>query len=427
MSNYMDGKVMSRGSFGTTFPATPTTAEREITSELQSALTFKYDDTNGDYVNSFKGEVREQGKTGEVPQLYEMFGLAYDDPKWEDIIDCLTIDQMVTLVGQGNFHNVALDNIGKPRTIDPDGPAGFTNFMGDPSVHDTCFYASECLIGSTWNTDLAHDMGVMIGLESLVGYTNGDGRTYSGWYAPAVNIHRSPFLGRNWEYYSEDPYLSGILGTNVVIGAQSKGVYTFVKHFALNDQETNRDSNGLITWADEQTFREIYLKPFQMIVENGKTHAMMSSFNRIGTTWAGGSYALLTELLRMEWGFEGMVISDYNLGNAYMPPDQMIRAGGDLNLSQDYPPSANGSQEGTTDEIQVKALRQATKNILFTVANSNAMNGVGEGVVWASTMAMWKIILIVVNVAVVIGIAVWGYFAIRKAKKKIAQSESNNA
>lgn len=423
MSAYMNGKTMSRSGFNATFPQTPTRAEREIADEVREGLTFKYDDTNSNYVASFEGGARQQGKSGNAPQLYEMIGVDYDDAKWEELIDYLTVDEMVTLVGQGNFHTVSIESIGKPRTIDPDGPAGYTNFMGDPTVHDTCFYASECLIGATFNKELANDMGVMVGLESLVGYTKGDGRTYAGWYAPAVNIHRSPFSGRNWEYYSEDPFLAGILGTNVVIGAQSKGVYTYVKHFALNDQETNRDSDGLITWADEQTFREIYLKPFKMIVEQGKTHAIMSSFNRIGTEWAGGSYALLTEVLRKEWGFKGMVISDYNLSNVYMHPDQMIRAGGDLNLSQDYKPSASATRDGMTDELQVKALRQATKNILYTVANSSAMNGMGEGVEWATTMAKWKVALICVNVGLVALSALWGFFAIRKGLKKMKENE----
>lgn len=419
MSSYMSGKTMSRSGFNATFPQTPTRAEREIADEVREGLNFKYDDSEGKYVQSFKGSAREQGKSGNAPQLYELIGVDYESEKWDEIIDYLTVDDMVTLVGQGNFHTKSIDSIGKPRTIDPDGPAGYTNFMGDPTVHDTCFYASECLIGATWNKDLANDMGVMVGLESLVGYTKGDGRTYAGWYAPAVNIHRSPFSGRNWEYYSEDPFLSGSLGTNVVIGAQSKGVYTYVKHFVLNDQETNRDSDGLITWADEQTFREIYLKPFKMIVEQGKTNAIMSSFNRIGTEWAGGSYALLTEVLRKEWGFKGMVISDYNLSNVYMHPDQMMRAGGDLNLSQDYKPSDSATRDGMTDELQIKALRQATKNILYTIANSNAMNGMGEGVVWTTTMAKWKIALICVNVGLVALSALWGFFAIRKGLKKM--------
>ena len=423
ISVYMDGKTMSRSGFKATFPQTPTKAEREMPDSLSTQLNFNYDDTNGNYVAAFEGESVQQGKKGEAPQLYEMIGLDYDDEKWDELLDYLTVDDMVTLVGQGNFHTVSIDKIGKPRTIDPDGPAGYTNFMGDPTVHDTCFYASECLIGATFNKDLANDMGIMVGLESLVGYTNGDGRSYAGWYAPAVNIHRSPFSGRNWEYYSEDPFLAGYMGTNVVIGAQSKGVYTYVKHFVLNDQETNRDSNGLITWADEQTFREIYLKPFRMIVEQGKTNAIMSSFNRIGAEWAGGSYALLTEVLRKEWGFKGMVISDYNLSNAYMHPDQMIRAGGDLNLSQDYKPSSAATQDGMTDELQIKALRQATKNILYTVANSNAMNGMGEGVVWVATMAKWKVALICVNVGFVVLSSVWGFFAIRKGFKKMKNSD----
>lgn len=418
MSEYMEGKTMSRSGFSTSFPQTPTLAEREISEDVNSQLKYKYDDTHGAYVSEFSEESRQQGKSGTAPQLYEMIGVDYNDAKWDELLDYLTVDEMVTLVGQGNFHTISIDSIGKPRTIDPDGPAGYTNFMGDPTVHDTCFYASECVIGATWNKDLANDMGVMVGLESLVGYTKGDGRTYSGWYAPAVNIHRSPFSGRNWEYYSEDSFLAGYLGTNVVIGAQSKGVYTYVKHFVLNDQETNRDSDGLITWADEQTFREIYLKPFRMIVEDGKANAMMTSFNRIGTEWAGGSYALLTEVLRKEWGFTGMVISDYNLSNAYMHPDQMIRAGGDLNLSQDYKPSAAATRDGMTDELQIKALRKASKNILYTIANSNAMNGMGEGVVWASTMALWKVLLICLNVGLVVLAAVWGFFAMRKANKK---------
>ena len=424
MSEYMSGKTMSRGGFKTTFPQTPTAAEREISETVRAGLTYTYDDANADYAKEYVGAAREQGKKGTAPQLYEMVGVDYDDPKWDEMIDYLTVEEMVLLVGQANFHTNSLEKIGKPRTIDPDGPAGYTNFMGDPTVHDTCFYASECVIGATWNQDLAHDMGVMVGLESLVGYTKGDGRTYSGWYAPAVNIHRSPFSGRNWEYYSEDSFLSGMMGAQVVIGAQSKGVYTFVKHFVLNDQETNRDSDGLIKWAAAQTFREIYLKPFRIIVEKGDAHAIMSSFNRIGNVWAGGSYALLTEVLRKEWGFKGMVISDYNLSNAYMHPDQMIRAGGDINLSQDYKPSAGANKSGTTDEVQIKALRQATKNVLYTVANSNAMNGVGEGVEWATTMATWKVMFIIANIALVLLAALWGFFAVRKALKKYKAANS---
>ena len=426
MSSYMEGKVMSRENFATSMPATPADDEREIASDIYNALTFKYDDENGDYAEYFKAlaqEFKEAGADEEL-MLYDLIGADYDDERWMQIVNTLSIQTICDLIGQGNFHTNSILEIDKPRTIDPDGPAGYTNFMGDPSVHDTCFYCSECVIGATWNTDLANDMGVMTGLESIVGYTNKDSTPYSGWYAPAVNIHRSPFSGRNWEYYSEDPYLSGNMGAHVVAGAKTKGVYTYVKHFALNDQETNRDANGLVTWADEQTFREIYLKPFQMTVEEGGTSGMMSSFNRIGTTWAGGSFALITEVLRMEWGFKGMVITDYNLSIAYMHPDQMLRAGGDLNLSQSYNPNSSvEGQEGKSQELHEAALKQAAKNILYTVAQSNAMNGHGEGVVWGTTMAMWRVLLIVANCVLVVLAAVWGFFDIRKKLKRAKAEE----
>lgn len=154
---------------------------------------------------------------------------------------------------------------------------------------------------------------------------------------------------------------------------------------------------------------------------------MMTSFNRIGATWAGGSFALLTEVLRMEWGFTGMVITDYNLSVPYMPPDQMIRVGGDLNLSQDYKPSASVSGNGKTQEMQEIALKQAAKNILYTVANSNAMNGYGEGVVWAPKMAVWRVGLICANVGLVVLAAVWGFFEIRRKKKKYPDAWAGTA
>lgn len=215
------------------------------------------------------------------------------------------------------------------------------------------------------------------------GNERGDGTPYSGWYAPAMNLHRSQFGGRNFEYYSEDGYLSGMMASAVVKGAKSKGVYTYAKHLVLNEQETNRGGTGLVTWTNEQAMRELYFKPFEMTVKDGGTTAMMSSFNRIGLTWTGGSYALLTELLRDEWGFRGMVITDFVTTEAYMNEDQMIRAGGDLSLCN------YGPVEDTTSPTAVAAIRQATKNLLYTVANSNAMNGMGEGVVWAYRDPWW--------------------------------------
>lgn len=418
-------KYMTRRDFESSKPSAPTAAERNKSGEFIDSLTWISDDENMPYYVEEGNRPATGWKPVPGETAYKLYDLVqydkedglvkvdYDDnEKWDNILDQITIDEMANLIGMGNFNTRQIDSIAKPKTTDPDGPAGFTNFMGDPTVYNTCFYASECVVAATWNNDVAHDMGIMVGNEGIWGNAKGDGRPYSGWYAPACNIHRSPFSGRNWEYYSEDPVLSGKMGANVVQGAKKKGVYTYIKHFALNDQETNRDTNGILTWANEQTIREIYLKPFEIIVKEGQTTAMMSSFNRIGKVWAGGSYELLTEVLRNEWGFRGMVITDYNLYD-HMPADQMIRAGGDLNLVQDKKPTtANASA------TQLSLMRQATKNILYTVAGSNAMNGIGDGVVYRYAMPMWQIWLIILNVGLLVVFGVWGFFLIRYKLKK---------
>lgn len=430
-SGLMIDKYIERNNFGSTTPnSMPTDDDKIVDSAFIQSLEYNqsdYDNTYGsEYMTDTKAKTGEKGvnKLYEVIEFDEATGqitVDYNNPIFESLLDMLTVDEMLNLICTGNFNTAYITSIDKPKTTDPDGPAGFTNFMGDPTVYGTCFYASECVIAATYNVDIAHDMGVMIGIEGLYGNVKGDGRTYSGWYAPAVNIHRNQFAGRNWEYYSEDPTLSGKMGANVVIGAKSKGVYTYIKHFAVNDQETNRDSNGLIVWLNEQALREIYLKPFEIIVKEGGTNAIMSSFNRIGKVWAGGNYELLTGVLREEWGFKGMVITDYNLqSGGYMSPDQFLRAGGDLNLVQGgFPNSFNAKNASATD---INLLRRATKNILYTVAQSNAMNGMGEGNVWAYALPTWVIILIVVDCVAAVAFGVWGFFAIRKAKRKEAES-----
>lgn len=406
---------LSRNDWAFTFPTMPSAEDREVTSDFITSLTWTADDNGKPY---YTEETFEQGKSTDL-KLYDLISVDdgtpyvdYDDPRWKDLLDSLDIAQMAELIGQGNYKTNAIESIDLPLTTMPDGPPGFTAFMGDPSVYGTCFYTSECVIGATFNKALAHDMGVMIGIEGLFGNEKGDGRPYSGWYAPAVNIHRSPFGGRNWEYYSEDPLLSGKMAANVISGARKCGLSCYIKHFALNEQETNRDTNGVLTWANEQSMREIYLKPFELAVKEGGTNAIMSSFNRIGTTWAGGSYALLTEVLRDEWGFEGAVITDYNLSD-YMNVNQMIRAGGDLNLTQDDRPDTAGASP-----TQIASIRRATKNILYAVSTSMAMNGHGDGVVWGIGMPTWVLIVIWVDIGIAVILAVWGFFAVKKALKK---------
>lgn len=415
---------LSRSDWEGTFPAIPDEDDRNVSQELIDSMSLEAYIGSGAKTDIGKKwyqqrSPRQKRKALTYDQtevkLYQLIGKDYDDELWDKLLNQLTYDEMRYLIGTGNFNTALMQNIDKPKTTDPDGPAGFTNFMSvigaTATVYDTCYYASECVIGATWNVELAEEMGIAVGDESLVGNERGDGRTYSGWYAPAVNIHRSPFSGRNWEYYSEDSLLSGKMAANVVKGAKSKGVYTYVKHFAVNDQETNRE--GICTWLNEQAMREIYLKPFEYAVKEGGTTAMMSSFNRIGTVWAGGSYELLTEILRKEWGFKGMVITDYST-ESYMYSDQMIRAGGDLVLMQDKQPSGSGTVFTSSHKY---ALRQATKNILYTVANSNAMNGMGEGIVYEYALPYWTIVLICFDIFVVLCLAVWGFFSIRKSYK----------
>lgn len=413
----------------TNTPTTPIEDDRKVTAEFDASLTWKKDDTADK--PWYTETAAEQGKTYGL-ELKDFIGIDYDDNTtkftaddtdkeiligktykegWELLLDQLTAEDMATLIGSGAFTTIALDKVGKPKTNDTDGCSGITNFMSTSGTN-TCTYAAESILGATWNVELAEEMGAMLGNEALL--ATKDGLHYTGWYAPAANIHRTAFGGRNWEYYSEDGLISGKMAAAVIRGCKSKGVYCYMKHFAVNDQETNRDSNGLITWLNEQSMREIYLKPFEIAVKEGGTTAIMSSFNRIGTVWAGGNYELLTGVLRNEWGFKGTVIDDYGL-TSYINQEQVIRAGGDLMLIQGtkMPEYENASP------TQLACLRNATKHILYTVANSNIM----EYNIIGMMLPVWVIALIVVDCVAAAGFAVWGYFAITNAKKKNKTNE----
>lgn len=397
------GTVLSRSDWAGTWPKARTDEERAASTEFIAA--FENTAPNNPIAVE---EMPTQGQKASL-KLKDMIGLDYNDDKWEDLLNQITVSEMVDLCSKGAFQTDKIMRIGKPKTTDADGPAGFTVFMGDPTVNGTCYYASECVVASTWNKDLAYEMGKAVGNEGIWGNQAGDGMPYSGWYAPGINIHRTPFGGRNGEYYSEDGMLNGLMAANLIQGAMSKGVYTQIKHFALNDQETHRASGGLVTWVTEQAMREIYLKPFEIAVKKGGSHGMMSSFNRIGTVWAGGDYRLLTEVLRNEWGFTGMVISDFNTYPDYMNAKQMAYAGGDLNLAN--MPESWADKNNPTD---VAVLRNCTKNILFAVANSNVM----DHEVDKYDPPVWAVILYVVDAVVFAGLAVWGVFAVLKVLKK---------
>lgn len=409
-----EGQVlsMSRADFAGTFPTAPTPDQYVAGDAVVAGFAAWDDDAAAD---AFEGERPTTGADTDLT-LVDLRGLAKDDPLWDELLDSLSVGEMTDMLLNGAYQTPAIASIAKPPTVELDGPAGFSSFI-NASVNGTA-YPSEYLIGQTWDVELATAMGRMLGDEALH-------KDVSGWYAPAANLHRSPFGGRNFEYYSEDPYLSGAMMTAAANGVAEKGVYTFLKHFALNEQETNRVNNGIATWVTEQTIRELYLRPFEMAVKGISMEVpylsddegtidvatigaggVMSSFNRIGATWTGGSSALMTNVLRHEWGFEGFAISDFNL-YPYMNPNQGISAGTDLTLT--FQPSKSFSDTGSANAVS--DIRNATHNILFTVANSNAMNGLAPGATVAYTPPVWVYVQIVATV-VLGALVIFGIFMV---------------
>ena len=288
-------------------------------------------------------------------RLAELRGKDYDDPQWDKLLDQLTFDDMENMIAMAGYGTAAIDSIGKIKLTDLDGPAALiNNFTGVSSIA----FPSAVGIANTWNKDLATEFGKTLGKMAREMHVD-------GWYAPGMNIHRSPFSGRNFEYFSEDALLSGVMAAGEVAGARSQGVYSFIKHFALNDQETNRTAM-LVTWANEQSIREIYLKPFEMAVKDGGAQAVMTAYNYIGPTYAGANPALLNTVLRDEWGFRGFTLTDYFAGFGYQNADQEIRNGGDAMLATMDVTNHVTSKSATS----VKAMRTASHNILYTAVNS---------------------------------------------------------
>jgi beta-glucosidase len=404
--------VLSRSNWEGTFPATPTQAERNGDAKLLDWLSDKTPNNPNDY------------SSVEMPYSEESNGLTlrdllnsndgtstakYDDERWESLMDQASVSDLNRIFNYAAYHIEEVDSIGLPRITCSDGPVGWSNFMDKTRFYDTNSYCSQTLIATTWNKDLVEKFGEMVGNEGIVGNERGDKTPYTGWYAPAVNIHRSPFGGRNFEYYSEDGVLSGKIAAAQIQGCNAKGLVTFVKHFAANEQETHRSISGDSSWLTEQALREIYLRPFEIAVKEGKAKGMMSSFNRIGTRWTGGDYRLLTEILRNEWGFKGTVICDFNTIPAYMNSRQMAYAGGSLNLATQ--PESWCDESSAAD---VYVLRQNIKDTLYAFVNSNAMNGeiIGYG------QPFWVIGLIAFDIIVVIVLAVWGVAVFRKLRKE---------
>ncbi|MFA6796573.1 MAG: glycoside hydrolase family 3 N-terminal domain-containing protein, partial [Bacilli bacterium] len=312
-----------------------------------------------------------------------------DDEDWDKLIDQMSVEEIGSLIGVGGFGTSAIDSIVYPGTKDQDGPAGISGaFYGGKSGMS---YPSEVVLASTWNENLLEEMGKCIGEDALSTNT-------VGWYAPGLNTHRTPYGGRNYEYFSEDGFLAGKLAAREIQGVKTKGVVVYAKHFALNDQELHR--HGICIFSNEQAIREVYLKSFQYAVEDGEATGVMSSFNRIGCTWTGAHKGLLTEVLRNEWGFKGCVVTDYATSSDWMPLTAGLEAGNTLWLyTEEGMYDDKFVNLANTDKYLLQLGKQACHDILYSYVNSSAMNGYTSDVTNLSkTIPWWKPTIIAIDV-----------------------------
>ncbi|MCM8710752.1 glycoside hydrolase family 3 C-terminal domain-containing protein [Clostridium sp. SYSU_GA19001] len=361
--------------------------------------------------------------TGKIDEKYgklsaAMFiGRDYNDKMWDALLNQLTVDEMAELVRMGGYATIPLPSINLPGTVDKDGPAGISTTLVGGGESGMAFPA-EVTLASTWNIELANKLGVSIGEDSL-------SLGVHGVYAPGVNMHRAPFSGRNFEYFSEDSFLSGKMSASEVIGLQSKGAIVYMKHFALNDQETNRI--GGLMFANEQTLREVYLKPFETTVREGNARGAMASMNRIGARWSGGHKGLMTETLRNEWGFKGMVITDQASFSVFAYEDlrEGIEAGTNLWLNTDAK-LWKLTNEQLTPTV-VNNIRKSAKDIIYTIVNSNAMNGLAADSKIVEIIPKWQYWMIIFDVVAGLYIVVSTILVTRKLIKQKKELNSIGA
>ena len=386
-----------------------------------------------DEITGIKEYVKEEtdaalptmGAKGEMT-IAQMIGKEYNDPDWEKLLDQVTYEEMVMLIGVGYHGTYAANSVAKPGTIDENGPQGFTMKLTDITGNSETMtaYSDENIMAATWNTEFMYEMGQSLGEDGLA-------LGMSGLYGPAMNTHRTAYAGRNFEYYSEDGFLGGKIAAAEVGGIQSKGVYVYVKHFAFNDQETNTRCYSI--FANEQAMREVYLEPFEHAIvettmdiggeekEVGGAMNVMNSFGRVGVVWTGAHEGLMNNILRGEWGMDGFALTDYsNNGDTY---DIFlgIMAGTDSWDNSNAGPMTRVDKLKRYDITQDPALalrmREATHRILYTVANSNAMNGMAPSSKIVAVIPWWRALIYGIGVVAALGLAA-SIFMIVKTKKK---------
>ena len=332
--------------------------------------------------------------------LADMRDADYDDPRWEKLLDQLTVDEMANMIAMAGYQTAAMDSVGKVATLDFDGPAAINNnFTGVGSIG----FPIEVVVASTWNKELAQAWGECMGkISQEMGA--------EGWYAPGMNTHRTAFGARNYEYFSEDGVLAGNMGANAVEGARKYGVYSYIKHFALYEGNAKMVS----VWSNEQAIREIYLKPFEISVKQGGANAVMVSWSFLGDKWTGESSNLMNTVLRDEWGFRGMALTDFfrNNGHGFMNADAALANGVDAMLS-----TFNGEENNVANPehpTSVLQMRNACKNVMYTVVSSWAYDGEHE----ETGMENWKKAGIGIDIVIALFMAGMEVLVIRGYKKR---------
>ena len=332
--------------------------------------------------------------------LADMRDADYDDPRWEKLLDQLTVDEMANMIAMAGYQTAAMDSVGKVATLDFDGPAAINNnFTGVGSIG----FPIEVVVASTWNKELAQAWGECMGkISQEMGA--------EGWYAPGMNTHRTAFGARNYEYFSEDGVLAGNMGAKAVEGARKYGVYSYIKHFALYEGNAKMVS----AWSNEQAIREIYLKPFEISVKQGGANAVMVSWSFLGDKWTGESSNLMNTVLRDEWGFRGMALTDFfrNNGHGFMNADAALANGVDVMLS-----TFNGEENNVANPehpTSVLQMRNACKNVMYTVVSSWAYDGEHE----ETGMENWKKAGIGIDIVIALFMAGMEVLVIRGYKKR---------
>lgn len=361
--------------------------------------------------------------------IEEPDALDYDSSIWDEIISNMTNNELANIVASGYFGTAKVDSLGKPMYIDLDGPLGLNTRVTSSAGSSYVAYPSPTVLAQTWNTEMAHQMGLSVGSEA-----NPEDAVY-GWYAPGANIHRNPFSGRNCEYYAEDGLISGKICAGVVQGAKENGVYSYIKHFVGNDSELGRE--GLFTFMTEQTLREIYLKPFEIAIKEGDGNALMTSMNRLGRVWSGGNYALMTEIIRDEWGFHGTAVTDWidPSNNMYMPPYRGIWAGNDIWLTngvKDITGNMHLSQidalVNANDPAGLAIMERVARDVLWTFVDTVNYNPDSTDIDFtkgATYNLTWVWYVVIVEVALAAGAGVMAYFLVKTVLRN--KKEENGA